>query len=169
MAVGRILLEAIVWSALWMVMVSLSVRRFPFTIEHDYPEEARRVANLPKPSPQERRRGILFGAVSFLILFGLLLAFAVFDPMHREPSFTKIFLHLWLICMAWNVVDLVIVDWLLICTLSVACYLLPGTEEGVNHRQYRFHAIGFAKGFVVMSLIALLLSAVAYGILLLIR
>lgn len=43
-----IFLESAAWSLLWIIMVAISVRIFPFTIEHDYPEAARKVAKLPE-------------------------------------------------------------------------------------------------------------------------
>jgi len=42
--------EAVFWSILWTVMVSISIRIFPFTIEHDYPDDVRKAANISKPS-----------------------------------------------------------------------------------------------------------------------
>lgn len=50
MDIKVILIEAIIWSVLWMIMVSISVRAFPFTIEHDYPNDVRKAANISIPS-----------------------------------------------------------------------------------------------------------------------
>ena len=114
MDIKVILVEAVIWSVLWVIMVSISVRVFPFTIEHDYPEDVRKIANIPKPSKTHKKQGLMFATVSFVILFSLLIAFAILAYKGQELSFWKIFIHLWIICMAWNVVDLVIVDWLFI-------------------------------------------------------
>lgn len=55
-------------------------------------------------------RGYVFATVSFLILFGLLIAFPVMEYKDMEISILNIFFHVWIICMTWNTVDLIIVD-----------------------------------------------------------
>ena len=161
--------EAVFWSILWTVMVSISIRIFPFTIEHDYPDDVRKAANISKPSKKHKRNGIIFAAISFLILFGLLISFAILEYNGKELSFLKIFFHLWIICITWNIVDWLIIDWLLICSLSVKYFLLPGTETCNANKNYIFHFIGFLKGCITMSIISALFTAVSYIILLLLK
>lgn len=164
-----ILAQSMLWSILWIIMVAISIRVFPFTIEHDYPDDVRKIANIPQPSKKHRRNEILFATISFVILFGLLITFAVSQYIGRDLSFGVIFFHLWLVSMSWNIVDLVIVDWLLICMLSVKYFVLPGTERCPSNRNYRFHFIGFLKGFVTMSIISFLLTLISYSILWLLK
>ena len=57
MDIKVILIEAIIWSVLWMIMVSISVRAFPFTIEHDYPKDVRKAANISIPSKNIECKG----------------------------------------------------------------------------------------------------------------
>ena len=71
--------------------------------------------------------------------------------------------------MAWNVVDLVIVDWLFICLLSFKYFVLPKTENCKGNKNYKFHFIGFLKGFVAMSIVALIFAAVSFFILQLLK
>lgn len=164
-----ILVQSMFWSILWIIMVAISIRVFPFTIEHDYPDDVRKIANIPKPSKKHRRNGIIFATISFVILFGLLTIFAVWQYIGKDFSFWEIFFHLWLVSMSWNFVDLIIVDWLLICILSVKYFVLPGTEQCPSNRNYRFHFIGFLKGFVTMSIISFLLTLISYSILWLLK
>ena len=51
-----ILIEAIIWSMLWTITVSVSVRVFPFMIEHDYPKDVREIASILKPSKYIRSK-----------------------------------------------------------------------------------------------------------------
>lgn len=48
-----ILIEAIIWSMLWTITVS--VRVFPFMIEHDYPKDVREIASILKPSKTHKK------------------------------------------------------------------------------------------------------------------
>lgn len=77
MDIKIILIEAIIWSMLWTITVSVSVRVFPFMIENDYPKDVREIASIPKPSKTHKKQGLIFATVSFVILFGLLIAFAI--------------------------------------------------------------------------------------------
>ena len=50
-----ILIEAIIWSMLWTITVSVPVRVFPFMIEHDYPKDVREIASISKPSKTHKK------------------------------------------------------------------------------------------------------------------
>ena len=163
--VNVILTEALVWSLLWVIILPVSIRVFPFTIEHDYPEDVRKIADVPKPSKTHKKHGLLFSTLSFAVLFGLLIIFAILEYKGQAPSFRKIFVHLWIICMAWNVVDLIIVDWLFICLLSFKYFVLPKTEDCKGNKNYKFHFIGFLKGSVAMSIIAAVFTVISFFIL----
>ena len=141
-----LILESVIWSIIWIFFVIISVRVFPFTIEHDYPNDVRKLANIQKPTSKQKLQGIIFGIIGFVILFGLLIV--------------------WIICMTWNIVDLVIVDCLMICKFSVKWFVLPKTENYIGNKNYRFHFIGFLKGCFAMTVIAILFSAISYGIIL---
>ncbi|HHE9996674.1 hypothetical protein MZA43_01720 [Haemophilus influenzae] len=164
-----ILIEAIIWSMLWTITVSVSIRVFPFMIEHDYPKDVREIASIPKPSKTHKKQGLIFATVSFVILFGLLIAFAILAYKGQELSFWKIFIHLWLICMIWNIVDLVIVDWIFICLLSLKYFVLRKTEHCKGNKNYKFHFIGFLKGFIAMNIVALIFATISFFILQLLK
>ena len=165
MDIKIIFVESIIWSIIWVIMVSISVRIFPFTIEHDYPKDVREIANIQKPSKKHKKLGIIFAATSFIIIFGLLIVFAILEYRGQELSFRKIFIHLWIICMTWNIVDLGIIDWLFICLLSFKYFVLPKTENYNGNKNYKFHFIGFLKGCVMMSIVALIFTTVSFFIL----
>ena len=81
------MIEAILWSVIWTILVIIAVRVFPFTIEHDYPIEVRKVANVQHPTPKQKIQGILFGLVGVTILFGLLILFALYILGTRNYRF----------------------------------------------------------------------------------
>ena len=64
--------------------------------------------------------------------------------------------------MTWNVVDLLVVDWMFICILRIKYFVLPGTEECEGNKDYKFHFTGFLKGFFAMSIVAVLFSGISY-------
>lgn len=46
----------------------------------------------------------------------------------------------------FNIFDLLVLDWLLFCTVQPRMMVLPGTEGMAGYRDYRFHFVGFLKG-----------------------
>jgi hypothetical protein len=60
--------------------------------------------------------------------------------------------------MVFNLVDLLVLDWLIFVTIRPRIIVLPGTEGMEGYRDYGFHFRAFLKG-VVESLVASLLVA----------
>lgn len=158
-------LEGLVWSALWIMMLMCLFYRYPWLLVHDYPPDARAAARLPEPSPAQRRNGILFAVCCYVILIGTLLAAGLIHYAAAPVSFGTVLLHLWIICMAWNVVDLLVMDWLLFCTITPKSFILPGTEGCKGYKDYRFHLVGFGIGCIYMTLFALIFAAIDFAIL----
>lgn len=159
------LLEGLVWSALWIAMLLLMFFNFPWLLVHDYPADARKAAKLPKPTALQRRNGRLFTAICYVVLLGTLMGAGLVQYRFNPTAFGYIFLHLWLICMMWNVVDLLIFDWLIFCTITPKSFILPGTEGCKGYKDYKFHVIGFLKGLVYMTLMALIFGGLDFIIL----
>ncbi|MFC2293059.1 MAG: hypothetical protein ACFNLD_07510 [Kingella oralis] len=65
---------------------------------------------------------------------------------------------------AWNAVDLLLVDWLLICTLASPLFIFPNTAHCVGRHDFRFHFVGFLKGCVAMSAISGVLAVLTFGL-----
>ncbi|MBP2623273.1 hypothetical protein [Streptococcus oricebi] len=164
-----LLLESLVWSGLWMLMVALTIRYFPWAIEHDYPQDVREAAALPNPSPQQKKRTVLFATVSFglLFLFVILSVFLTYEL--KTLSFATIFLHVFIMSMTWNVVDLLVLDWLLICVCSSKFFILPKTEDCAGNKDYLHHFKGFLKGMITMTVLSLLLTGIIFLLLQLLK
>ncbi len=56
-------------------------------------------------------------------------------------------------------IDLLIVDWLLVCTLQLKLFILPGTEGLAGYRNYAFHGRGFVRGLVLSLVISAVLAS----------
>jgi hypothetical protein len=60
--------------------------------------------------------------------------------------------------LVFNVFDLLILDWILFCTIRPRWLVLPGTEGMAGYGDYRFHFIGFLKGLGFVAVGALVIS-----------
>ena len=113
-----------------------------------------------QPRTKKARRTIYRAGVHPTFAFAIattLLAYA-----GRGASFATVFCHLWLMGMAWNAVDLLLVDWLLICTLASPLFIFPNTAHCAGRHDFRFHWMGFVKGCVAMSAISGVLAVLTF-------
>lgn len=83
-----------------------------------------------------------FAAVLAILILGL---FALRAKIDSVPFLTAIAFAA-VVLLVFNIFDLLVLDWLLFCTIQPRPMVLPGTEGMPDYRDYRFHFIGFLKG-----------------------
>lgn len=131
----------------------------------DAPPEAQAVA--PPMSQGDRRVKRIVGIAAFVLLFGVLGAALV--ALRRlgggQLAFGDAALSTFLIFMTFNLVDLLLIDWLLIVTLRPSFVMLPGTEQPMSYGDYGYHFRGFLKGTAGGVALSLVVAAVAVAIL----
>ncbi len=66
--------------------------------------------------------------------------------------------------MIFNLVDLVILDWLIFVTLQPKFTVLPGTEGLAGYKDYAFHFKAFLRGTVLCFLASLVIAGIATAI-----
>lgn len=163
--ISPVILEGILWSALWMAMVFVLIRYFPWLIEHDYPPDIREAAHTPAPTPRQKRKGNIFTIISYIVLIGTLIFLGLIHYIESPVSFGVVFLHIWIICFMWNVVDLLIVDWLIVCKITPKWMMISGTEHCRGWKDYGFHLKGFLRGCVFMTLFGLISAGIDFAVL----
>lgn len=159
------LIEGLIWSVLWMIYVYILVSRFPWEMLHDYPEDIQKASTLPAPSDEQKKKAKIFSVLFSLVIFGALIVFGVLQYAGEKVSFPEILLFIFIIAMIWNVVDLVIMDWLIICKLTAKWVVIEGTEGCRGYKDYMYHFKGFLLGCVYSAILALIISGIDYLIL----
>jgi hypothetical protein len=76
-------------------------------------------------------------------------------------NFWHIALSVFIIWTVFNVVDLLILDWLFFVTLQPNGIVLPGTEGMAGYKDYGFHLRGSLKGQVGIAIVSLIFAALA--------
>ena len=71
-------------------------------------------------------------------------------------SFWDLFAYAFGVLFIFNLVDLLILDWLIVCWFEPRWVILPGTEHIVIPKQYLHHFKGFLMGTVVSAIEGLL-------------
>lgn len=155
----------LIWSVMWSVYVFLILKFYPYSMLHDYPKDIQAAAAIEKPTKAQEQAAKRFGAVGGLIIFGALLAFGLLRFRSEQTSFLQVLKYIFMIAMTWNVVDLLVMDWLIVCTITPKWIVLSGTEGCKGYKDYFYHFKGFLIGCVYTAIMALLFSGIDYVVL----
>ena len=132
----------------------LLVMRFnPRLFLQDYPQEIQDA--VPAKTEVEKRQSLWVG-IPFLLLFiayPLLSTWQIEAGSGRQLSFFSLWIHAFGIVFFFNLVDLIILDWLMFCTITPKFMVDPGTEQMPAYRDYGFHFRGSLTG-TFLSLLA---------------
>jgi hypothetical protein len=131
----------------------------PEILLNDYPPDIRKKHG-PMSERSKRHRvfaAILIGAVALGIVT------ASFSAVRANGGgkipFRTAFVHLFVMFSVFNVVDLLLLDWLLIA-IGPSFLVLPGTEGLAGYEDYWFHFRGFLIGVVLISVASGLMAGV---------
>jgi len=155
----------LIWSVMWSIYVFLILKYYPFSMLHDYPKDIQTAATIEKPTRAQEQAAKRFGAGGGLVIFCVLLLFGLFRFHSEQASFLQVLKFIFIIAMTWNVVDLLIMDWLIVCTITPKWVVIKGTEKCKGYKDYFFHFKGFLLGCVYTMIMALLFSGIDYAIL----
>jgi len=138
-------LFALVGSAVLSALILAMVLRNPRLMLQDYPRDVRPA--VPPKTAAERRETALWSVVFLTLLFGLPLAWVV-ELKLQEPGlpFWMLFLNAFAVLAIFNLIDWLVLDWLVFCTLTPRFAVLPGTEGMSGYKDYGMHFRGFLIG-----------------------
>ena len=151
------LVFSLLFSALLLIMVKIS----PEMMLNDYPPDIKAKYGLASEETKRKRKPFIL--VFFLIVIGVpLLSILSLDrALAGTPTFLYIFIELFVLFFVFNLVDLLILDWLIFCTITPGFMVLPGTEGMAGYKDYGFHFRGFLIGCVVCLVSALVFAGIA--------
>jgi hypothetical protein len=138
-----------------LVLLRFNPRMF---LKH-FPKEIRKI--IPPKSEKERRMSILLGVPLGLLFVGFTFASAMLwrASAQGSPSFWELFAHVFGLFFLFNLVDLLILDWLIVCRFTPSWLIIPGTEHIVMPKEYLYHFKGFLTGTVVSAIGGLAIAA----------
>jgi len=133
----------------------LALLRFnPRIFLRHYPKEVREIV-APK-SEKERRTSIWLGLLIAVPYTSALLWRTATLGSH---SFWELFAYAFGVLFIFNLVDLLILDWLIVCWLEPRWLILSGTEHIAIPKQYLHHLKGFLMGTVAFVFASLAIAA----------
>ena len=143
-----------------LIVVSLMINKEMWL--QDYPPDVK--AKWGPMSEKAKRQRLVFA----ILLFGLMIGAMVYAVTRLEvvlgtaPSFLAIFVSIVIVFGLFNLVDAVIIDWLILLVLWPGLGVLPGTEGMAGYRDARLWTINLFKGFVLAPIAGLLVASVVF-------
>jgi hypothetical protein len=144
-------LLSLVGSTYLLVLLRFDPRIF---LRH-YPKEIREV--VPPKSAKERRMSILLGLLIGVPFTSVLLWRTATLGSH---SFWDLFAYAFGVLFIFNLVDLVVLDWLILCMFKPRWGIMPGAEHIVIPKPYLHHFKGFLIGTAGLVIVGLGIAAV---------
>jgi hypothetical protein len=129
----------------------------PRLMLRSYPKDVK--AAVPPQTAAEKRQTLYWGIPFWLSLLGFPLA-AALSVKASHGSLFEIFLSAAGVIFLFNLVDWLILDWLIVCTITPRFMVLPGTEGMAGYKNYGMHLRGFLIGTVLAVVIGLLITVI---------
>jgi hypothetical protein len=156
MDISIILLHGLIGSLLLTVALLFIGLKGPRIMLQDYPKSIQE-ATSPK-SKQEKKQTFIYGWPFMAVMIFYPLAVGLFYNQQVELTFLQNLYLTWGILLFFNLYDLLILDWLMFCTITPKFIVIPGTEGNTGYKDYWFHFIGFIKGILITLILASLIS-----------
>ena len=130
-------------SILASLYLLIILRINPRLFLQDYPEDIQR--QVPPKSPREKRLSLWFGIPFLLLLIAAptLSTLALMLQEGRQATFFELFLNAAGVVFIFNLVDLLILDWLIFCLIRPRFLIIPGTKEEASYKDYAYHFKAF--------------------------
>jgi hypothetical protein len=127
---------------------------------NDYPPDIR--AKYGPMSERSRRQRLPVGLVFSAVLLGIVTVsfMKVRADAGNDIPFLTAWVHLIVLFSVFNLLDWLVLDWLIVVAICPRFIVLPGTEGMAGYKDYGFHF----RGFLIGMLITLVTSAVVAGV-----
>lgn len=130
---------------------------------NDYPPDIR--AKIGPMSPETRKKAnIASMPLLILLLWVIVTAISQVRQSNGELTFIDTFIVALLIFQIWNLLDLLVLDWLILMTFRPRFMILPGTEGLAGYQDYRFHLRKFINGIALTLLLSVVIAGMAVGV-----
>ena len=158
-----VLIHGLIWSLMWSSTVTFIEIKWPHIFLCDYPKELQEVINLPPFT--NKKVAYIFETITMLLIVAFIFWSGIYTYHTNPVSYWIIFFHILIVCMCWNIFDLIVMDWLIFCTWQPRFIVLPGSEGNEAYKDYKFHFIGLLKGSVISAIGSIFIAGICFAIL----
>jgi len=161
MILAKALEVGLLISALLSMLIFASLYYNPRLWIGDAPKEMQEAVE--PLSRREKIDRIAFGIPVMLVAFGIpVVSLLNFEALHGSVSFVEAFTFLYVAMMVFNVIDLLIIDWLVVVIWQPKVFTIPGVEHLMHLNNFNFHFRGFLKGTVGIGVVSGIVALIFY-------
>ena len=158
--ISHALAYGVILSAVLFTLTLGLVRMNPEIMLKDYPPDIQ--AKYGPMSDRSKRQRIPVAIVFLIVLFGIVIQsfMGVHTITGDDIPFLAAFIHLFVMFSLFNLLDWLVLDWLIVVTIRPRFLILPGTEGLAGYADYWFHFRGFLIGNIITLFTSLLVAGV---------
>lgn len=156
-----ILIDGLALAGLASALLILILWINPRLLLHDYPDDVK--AMVAPKTPREHRQSLVVGIPFLLLLFAVPL-FSTLALKSRHPSgisFGTLAFQAFGVAFIFNLVDWLILDWLMFCTITPGFLVIPGSEGAAGYKDYGMHFRGFLIGTLFSAGMGIAIAGIA--------
>jgi hypothetical protein len=157
--VSRILIDGAIVSAIASLYLLAVLNLNPRLFLQDYPQDIQRA--VPQKTKKEKWLSIVLGIPFLLFLFlgSFISTLNIEFYSDGEISFFAAFIQAFGVVFIFNLVDWLILDWLIFCTITPKFLVIPDTEGMAGYKDYSFHFRAFLVGIAFSIIAGLVIGA----------
>ena len=158
--ISHALIYGVILSAVLFPLTMGLVWINPEIMLKDYPPDIQ--AKYGPMSDRSKRQRIPVAIFFVAVLFGIITQSftGVRTNTGDDIPFLAAFVHLFVMFSIFNLLDWLVLDWLIVVTIRPRFMILPGTEGLAGYADYGFHF----RGFVIVSVITFFTSLLVAGV-----
>lgn len=162
LSIHRIILDGALLSIIASLLILVSLRINPRMWLQDYPPDIQ--DKVPPKTEREKRQSLIIGIPFLLVLAAV--PFISTLTLNRQSgggaSFLQLFVNASGVVFVFNLVDLLLLDWLMFCTITPKFLVIPGTEGMEGYKDYYYHFKASLTGTVLSVVAGLVMAGIVW-------
>ena len=153
-----LLFALVVNGYLLVMMLTTSPRVWGYA---DYSEAIK--AKVPPQTREEKRLALIVGVPWMVFTFGfpIFSSYVLKSRLGGEIPFWTAFFNVFILVLLATVGDLVILDWLIVSTITPKFVIIPGTDKA-DYADFSHHYRGHARAVVPLLLVCAVIAGVVW-------
>jgi hypothetical protein len=162
MDLTRTLLDGMILTILASIYIIITLKYNPRIWLQDYPKDIQNM--VPPKTGREKRLSLILGIPFIILLLGVpfLSTLAMGLRSRGDVGFIPLFVNAFSVTFVFNIIDWLVLDWLMFCTITPRFVVIPGTEGAAGYKNYFFHFRGFLIGTLLSIVGGLIIAGIVY-------
>ena len=158
--ISKIVLDGALLSFTASLLIIISLRFNPRIWLQDYPPDIQN--QVPPKTEREKRLSLIFGIPFLILLVAVPFASTLTLKIQNGDtvSFLQLFLNAFGVAFTFNLVDLLLLDWFMFCTITPKFIIIPGTEGMEGYKDYFYHFKASIMGTILSVVFGLAVASI---------